>query len=202
MPPQSLPGVSTPAPGIGALKRKGFPSPIVFLRASPDFLRNRRIIAYTEPECLHGAEMDAACGRDILMGTVYSDAVHAYCRAHGLRYMPFVGQISGRPSILHGTPAGMICEAEGYLAKGVDGIDLLGYRYTGDAAALNRAFIAAVHAPICLAGSVNSFARLDEIKAAGAAYFTIGSAFFAHAFGGDIADQINTVCDYMEAPYA
>ena len=160
------------------------------------------VIAYTEPECLHGAEMAAACGCDILMGTVYSDAVHAYCRAHGLRYMPFVGQISGRPSILHGTPAGMICEAEGYLAKGVDGIDLLGYRYTGDAAALNRAFIAAVHTPICLAGSVNSFARLDEIKAAGAAYFTIGSAFFAHAFGGDIADQINTVCDYMEAPHA
>ena len=52
------------------------------------------------------------------------------------------------------------------------------------------------------AEGVNSFARLDEIKAAGAAYFTIGSAFFAHAFGGDIADQINTVCDYMEAPHA
>ena len=49
---------------------------------------------------------------------------------------------------------------------------------------------------------MNSFARLDEIKAAGAAYFTIGSAFFEHAFGGDIADQINTVCDYMEAPHA
>lgn len=142
------------------------------------------VIAYTEPECLHGAEMAAACGCDILMGTVYSDAVHAYCRAHGLRYMPFVGQISGRPSILHGTPAGMICEAEGYLAKGVDGIDLLGYRYTGDAAALNRAFIAAVHAPICLAGSVNSFARLDEIKAAGAAYFTIGSAFLRTLLAG------------------
>lgn len=142
------------------------------------------VVAYTEPECLRGAEMAAACGCDILMGTVYSDAVHAYCRAHGLRYMPFVGQISGRPSILHGTPAGMICEAEGYLAKGVDGIDLLGYRYTGDAAPLNRAFIAAVHAPICLAGSVNSFARLDEIKAAGAAYFTIGSAFLRTLLAG------------------
>lgn len=142
------------------------------------------VVAYTEPECLRGAEMAAACGCDILMGTVYSDAVHAYCRAHGLRYMPFVGQISGRPSILHGTPAGMICEAEGYLAKGVDGIDLLGYRYTGDAAALNRAFITAVHAPICLAGSVNSFARLDEIKAAGAAYFTIGSAFLRTLLAG------------------
>ena len=41
-----------------------------------------------------------------------------------------------------------------------------------------------------------------EIAPTGAAYFTIGSAFFAHAFGGDIADQINTVCDYMEAPHA
>ena len=66
----------------------------------------------------------------------------------------------------------------------MDGIDLLGYRYTGDAAALNRAFIAAVHAPICLAGSVNSFARLDEIKAAGAAYFTIGSAFLRTLLAG------------------
>lgn len=156
------------------------------------------VVAYTEQECLRGAEMAAACGCDILMGTVYSDAVHAYCLTHGLRYMPFVGQITGRPSVLHGTPAGMIREAESYLAKGVDGIDLLGYRYTGDAAALNRALVAAVNAPVCLAGSVNSFVRLDEVKAAGAAYFTIGSAFFEHVFGGDIAAQINTVCGYME----
>ena len=136
------------------------------------------------------------------MGTVYSDAVRDYCRAHGLRYMPFVGQVTGRPSVLQGTPEGMIDEARRYLAKGVYGIDLLGYRYTGDAAALTRAFVAAVPAPVCLAGSVNSLARLDEVKAAGAAYFTIGSAFFEHAFGGSIADQINAVCDYMEGPHA
>lgn len=160
------------------------------------------VVAYTEPECLRGAALAAACGCDLLMGTVYSDAVNDYCRAHGLRYMPFVGQVTGRPSVLRGTPEGMIDEARRYLAKGVYGIDLLGYRYTGDAAALNRAFAAAVPAPICLAGSVNSPARLDEVKAAGAAYFTIGSAFFEHAFGASIADQINAVCDYMEGPYA
>ena len=44
----------------------------------------------------------------------------------------------------------MICEPR-LFTKGVDGIDLLATAYTGDAAALNRAFIAAVHAPICLA---------------------------------------------------
>lgn len=42
--------------------------------------------------------------------------------------------------------------------------------------ALNRALTAAV-GPVCIAGSVNSYARLAEIRAAGAAYFTIGSAF-------------------------
>ncbi|MFR5909154.1 MAG: YqeG family HAD IIIA-type phosphatase, partial [Gemmiger formicilis] len=137
------------------------------------------VVAYTEPECLHGAEMAAACGCDILMGTVYSDAVHAYCRAHGLRYMPFVGQISGRPSILHGTPAEMICEAEGYLAKGVDGIDLLGYRYTSAAAVMNQTFIAAVQRRS--AGGIGQLA-VDEIKLP-AACSTIGSAFLRRFCG-------------------
>lgn len=41
--------------------------------------------------------------------------------------MPFVGKITGRPSVLEGTIEGMIEEANSYLAKGCDmGIDLLG----------------------------------------------------------------------------
>ena len=159
------------------------------------------VVAYTEPECLHGAEMAAACGCDFLLGTVFSDAVNAYCKTHGLRYMPFVGRITGRPSVLHGTAAEMIREAKTCLAKGAYGIDLLGYRYTGDAPALNRALTAAV-GPVCIAGSVNSYARLDEIRRTGADYFTIGSAFFDHAFGNDFAAQIDTVCAYMEAVHA
>lgn len=134
------------------------------------------VVAYTEAECLRGAEMAAACGCDFLLGTVFSEAVNAYCRAHGLRYMPFVGQVTGRPSVLEGTAEEMVCEAKRCLAQGTYGIDLLGYRYTGDAPALNRALTAAV-GPVCIAGSVNSYARLAEIRAAGAAYFTIGSAF-------------------------
>ena len=63
------------------------------------------VVAYTEAECLRGAEMAAACGCDFLLGTVFSEAVNAYCRAHGLRYMPFVGQVTGRPSVLEGTAA-------------------------------------------------------------------------------------------------
>lgn len=156
------------------------------------------VVAYTEPECLAGAQMAVECGCDVLMGTIFSDAVNDFCRTHGLKYMPFVGEISERPSVLRGSLEGMIAEAREYLAKGAYGIDLLGYRYEGDAAALNKAFTAAIDAPVCLAGSVNSFQRLDEVKDAAPWAFTIGSAFFDQCFGDDFCVQIDTVCEYMK----
>lgn len=156
------------------------------------------VVAYTEPECLAGAQMAVECGCDVLMGTIFSDAVNDFCRTHGMKYMPFVGEISERPSVLRGSLEGMIAEAREYLAKGAYGIDLLGYRYEGDAAALNKAFTAAIDAPVCLAGSVNSFQRLEEVKDAAPWAFTIGSAFFDQCFGDDFCAQIDTVYDYMK----
>ena len=155
------------------------------------------VVAYTEEECLEGAKMAVACGVDCLMGTLYFDSINEYCKANNLKYMPFVGKITGRPSVLEGTPEGMIEEAKSYLAKGVAGFDLLGYRYTGDAVALNKAFVAGVPAPVCLAGSVSSYQRLDEVKSTGAWAFTIGGAFFENKFDGTFAEQIDKVVDYM-----
>lgn len=156
------------------------------------------VVAYTEPECLAGAEMAVECGCDILMGTLFFDSVNNFCQAHRLKYMPFVGTITGRPSVLGGSIDGMIAEARRYLEKGVSGIDLLGYRYTGDAAALNRRFVREVHAPVCLAGSVNSMERLNEVKAANPWAFTIGSAFFEHKFGETFREQIHSVISCMQ----
>ena len=156
------------------------------------------VVAYTEEECLRGAAMAAECGCDILAGTLFFDSVNRFCQAHHLKYMPFVGRVSARPSVLHGTIEDMLGEARRYLAEGVYGIDLLGYRYSGDAVALNRAVVSGVEAPVCLAGSTNSFARLNEVKAAAPFAFTVGSAFFEHRFGDTICEQINTVCDYMK----
>lgn len=155
------------------------------------------VVTYTPDEGMAGAETAAACGVDLLMGTVYSDDICAFCKAHGMKYMPFVGEVSQRPSILEGTADAMIAEAQRYLQKGVDGFDLLGYRYTGDAFKLNRAFVSAVRAPVCIAGSVNSFARLEEVKQVAPWSFTVGSAFFDHAFGDSFEAQINTVCDVL-----
>lgn len=155
------------------------------------------VVAYTEEECLAGAKMAVECGFDCLMGTIFFDSILDYCKQHDLRYMPFVGKITGRPSVLEGTIDGMIEEANSLLAKGVYGIDLLGYRYTGDAVELNKRFVAGVKAPVCLAGSVSSYQRLDEVKDADSWAFTIGGAFFENKFDGTFAEQIDKVVDYM-----
>ena len=157
------------------------------------------VVAYGEQECLEGAQKAAECNCDYLMGTSFFDSVNAFCQNHNLKYMPFVGQITGRPSVLEGTIEGMIREAREYLAKGVYGIDLLGYRYTGDPFLLNKEFVANVNAPVCIAGSINSYERLNEIKTAAPWTFTIGGAFFENKFEGTMEEQINNVCDYMRA---
>ncbi len=156
------------------------------------------VVAYTESQCLKGAEMAAACGCDLLMGTVFFDSVNAFCQQNNIKYMPFVGEVSGRPSVLNGDIDDMIRQAESYLQKGVFGIDLLAYRYTGDSSKLIRKFVSEVKAPVCIAGSVNSFRHLDEIKSVSPWAFTIGSAFFDHDFGSGFQQQINRISDYMK----
>ena len=155
------------------------------------------VVAYTEQEGLAGASLAVECGCDILLGTKFYDSINRFCIEHNMKYMPFVGEIEGRPSVLSGNIDDLIDEAQSYIAKGVYGINLLGYRYTGDATALNRAFLQHIDAPVCLAGSINSYERLDEIKELQPWAFTIGSAFFEKKFGDTISEQINRVIDYM-----
>ena len=130
------------------------------------------VVEYTEDAGLAGAEAALECGCDILMGTKFYPSINQFCQANRLKYMPFVG---------------------------VHGIDVLGYRYTGDATKLNAELVKSVSVPVCIAGSVNSYHRLDELKAARPWAFTIGSAFFDNQFSGSIAEQIDKVCDYMKA---
>lgn len=157
------------------------------------------VVAYSEPACLRGAEMAADCGCDLLMGTLFFDSVSALCRRSGMRYLPFVGRVSGRPSVLSGSAGEMLREAERCLAGGAFGVDLLSYRYTGDGADLMKRLTSQSRAPVCVAGSVNSLRRLDEIRAAAPWGFTVGSAFFEHRFGEALAEQIERVCARLEA---
>ena len=155
------------------------------------------VVAYTEKECLDGAKLAVECGCDFLLGTLFYESILSYCIDNRLRYLPFVGKVSERPSILEGSASEMIEEASRYLKTGTYGLDLLGYRYTGDKSALIETFVRAVDAPVCVAGSINSWQRLDEIRAVSPDFFTIGGGFFENRFGDSFAEQIDSVCDHM-----
>ncbi len=155
------------------------------------------VVEYTEEEGLEGAKLAIECGCDILMGTCFFDSINTLCKENGIKYMPFVGKVTGRPSILDGTYEEMISQAQEYIEKGAYGIDLLGYRYTGDSYALNMELVSAINAPVCIAGSVDTYRKLDEVKAVCPWSFTVGSAFFDNRFEGSVPEQIKKVREYL-----
>ena len=61
--------------------------------------------------------MALECGCDILMGTVYFDSINAFCKKNGLKYMPFIGNVYNRPSILDGSIESMINQANEYIKR-------------------------------------------------------------------------------------
>lgn len=156
------------------------------------------VVAYTEEECMEGARIAKECNCDMLIGTLYSDSINSFCKENNIKYMPFIGEVSNRPSVLNGNINDMLEEANSYLEKEVYGINILGYRYTGDPVRLNKKLTSNINAPVCLAGSIDSYKKLEEVKNANPRYFTIGTAFFDNQFNGTFKEQINKVCDYME----
>ncbi|MFN3307833.1 MAG: hypothetical protein ACK44E_01385 [Anaerolineales bacterium] len=157
------------------------------------------VVSLSEEEGLRGAQIAVEAGFDILMGTVYFDSIHEYLKNKPVRYYPFPGHVHSHPSILDGTIEEIVNHARQLEAKGVDGMDLLAYRYVGDARQLLKAVVAATKVPIVSAGSVASFQRIAEIWEAGAWGFTIGGAFFEGKFhpGGDFTQNVQAVSDWL-----
>jgi phosphoribosylformimino-5-aminoimidazole carboxamide ribonucleotide (ProFAR) isomerase len=79
-------------------------------------------------------------------------------------------------------------------------MDLLTYRYTGDAPRLLREVVKATSVPIVSAGSIAIYDRINEVWQAGAWGFTVGSAFFESRFvpKGAFEDNLMAVVDWLE----
>lgn len=143
------------------------------------------VVSLSEEEGLRGARLAVEMGFDILMGTVFYPSIAQYLKDKPIRYYPFPGHVHSHPSILDGTIDQIVahtCELE---AQGAHGMDLLTYRYTGNAPQLLREVVKATHLPIVSAGSIASYDRIKEVWEAGAWGFTIGSAFFENCFVPD-----------------
>ena len=158
------------------------------------------VVTYTEKECMEAARLAVECHFDYLMGTLFYPAVFDFLKGKSIKYCPFCGKVSGHPSILEGTIEEIIAEGRKLEKIGVDAFDLLAYRYVGDPEALATAFIKAINVPVILAGSVDSFTRIDRIEKMGAWGFTIGGAFFSKKFvkNGSFREQVGAVAKYLQ----
>jgi hypothetical protein len=146
--------------------------------------------------------VDAALdiGVDWLMGGTHADEALAILDRVGPpgtpgrpRYCPFPGRVVGHPSVLEGSVEGICASARDLTARpGVDGLDLLAYRWQGDVPRLVRAVVDSASGPVVAAGSVDSAERIEALAAAGAWAFTIGGAIFDRRLpaGDSIRDQV------------
>jgi len=159
------------------------------------------VVSYSEEECLKGAMLAVELGFDYLMGTLYYPSVWAYLNHKPIRYLPFVGKVSGSPSILEGSIGFMIGEMLRFKELGIPGVDILSYRYVGDPVSLTRDFVdAADECQVVMAGSIGSREQLETVNGINPFAFTMGSALFTGTFvEGGVRENLEEVLRLMAA---
>jgi hypothetical protein len=134
------------------------------------------VVSETEEDTLRSARAAAEIRPDHLIGGTLIEPVQEIIAGTGIKFWPYVGRIVGHPCLLRGAIEEIVADTERAAAAGVDGINLLAYRYDGDVEALVRAVVGATDLPVICAGSVDSAERIRALEAAGAWGFTIGTA--------------------------
>jgi len=158
------------------------------------------VVSLSEEEGLRGAKLAVDSGFDILMGTVFFPSIGEYLKDKPVRYYPFPGHVHSHPSILDGSIDEIVAHANELEENGAHGLDLLTYRYNGDAPRLLKEVVESTRIPIVSAGSIATFERINEVWEAGAWGFTIGSAFFEQKFvpGGSFEENVWAVSHWLE----
>jgi hypothetical protein len=134
------------------------------------------VVSETEEGTLNSARVAAEVKPDYLIGGTLIEPVQEIIAGTGIRFFPYVGQIVGHPCLLRGSIEEIVAGTERAAVLGVDGINLLAYRYDGDVEALTRAVVGATDLPVICAGSVDSTDRIRALDRCGAWAFTIGTA--------------------------
>src|SRR5919202_2410055 len=155
------------------------------------------VVSETEEATLASARAAAEIGPDHLIGGTLIEPVQEILAGTGIKFWPYVGRIVGHPCLLRGTIDEIVADTRRAAALGVDGINLLAYRYDGDVEALTRAVVGAADLPVICAGSVDSAQRIRALDACGAWGFTIGTAALDGALveGAPLSGQLEAALD-------
>ncbi len=163
------------------------------------------VISYNEEAYVKAAKLAAECEVDFVTGTKYSPVLHDLLKKANVGYSPFVGKVgcfyNGRSGMLMGEYADILAEAKDLIeVKGTTGIDVSAYRHIESPERVIDTLTAALpSANICIAGSVDTYEKIDKLFDAGVTKFTMGSALFDSLFvEGGFYPNLVKVLEYLK----
>jgi hypothetical protein len=159
------------------------------------------VVSETEEATLASARVAAEIGPDYLIGGTVIEPIQEILAGTGVRFCPYIGRVIDHPCLLRGTVQEIAADAQRAEALGVDGINLLAYRYDGDVDELVEGVVRATSLPVIAAGSVDSAERIHALGERGVWAFTIGTAALDGKLvpGAPLADQLTYVLDAASA---
>jgi hypothetical protein len=150
------------------------------------------VVSTSPEEELHSIRTALEIGVDYLLGGRNVSGALPLLAGTSIRYFPFCGRTVGHPTRLEGSMEETEADARRLaLTPGVHGLDLLGYRFAGDAPELVRRVVRAAGIPVIAAGSIDRAQRVRAVCDAQVWGFTIGTALFEGKFGGGLSEQID-----------
>ena len=134
------------------------------------------VVSESNEATLASARAAAEIRPDYLIGGTLIEPVQEIIAGIGIKFFPYVGRVVGHPCLLRGSIQEIADDARRVEALGLDGVNLLAYRYDGDVGALVDAVVSNTSLPVIAAGSVDSVERIRALARNGVWAFTIGTA--------------------------
>lgn len=134
------------------------------------------VVSESDEATLASARAAAEIRPDYLIGGTLIEPVQEIIAGTGIKFFPYVGRVVGHPCLLRGSIQEIADDARRIEALGLDGVNLLAYRYDGEVEALVDAVVSNTSLPVIAAGSVDSVERIRALANHGVWAFTIGTA--------------------------
>jgi len=109
-----------------------------------------------------------------IIGGTFVEPTLKLIKGTGIKYWPYVGKVVGHPCLLRGTIEEITEDAKRVESLGVDGVNILSYRYDGDVEGLVKSVKNAVKIPIIATGWVNTLERIRKMTELGVWGITVG----------------------------
>ena len=153
------------------------------------------VVSESEEANMKSVKSALELGVDNLIGGSYVEQTLKLMKGKKLGFFPYIGKIVGHPCLLRGSIEEIVADGKKKKAMGIDGINLLAYRYDGNVEELITSVQKAVKVPLIVAGSIDSFERVRRMKDLKVDGFTIGGAILDKKFvlNGSLSDQMRAV---------